>query len=104
MTEDAVHPIVPGEGPTRVDALCEIDLTVTAGELISLPGPVSWGKTTLLNVIGRILVPSTGRVTLDGNVAPDLRLGAQQAGLSSIRKPASSPSPMTRRSSTVSTA
>ena len=60
-----------GEGPTRVDALREIDLTVTAGEVIALLGPSGSGKTTLLNVIGCILAPSAGRVTLDGDVVFD---------------------------------
>ena len=55
-----------GEGPTRVDALREVDLTVRAGEVIALLGPSGSGKTTLLNVIGCILAPSAGRVVLDG--------------------------------------
>lgn len=60
-----------GEGPTRVDALREIDLPVTAGEVIALLGPSGSGKTTLLNVIGCILAPSAGRVMLDGDVVFD---------------------------------
>lgn len=60
-----------GEGPARVDALREIDLTVRAGEVIALLGPSGSGKTTLLNVIGCILAPSAGRVTLDGEMVFD---------------------------------
>ena len=55
-----------GEGETRVDALRSIDLQVRAGEVIALLGPSGSGKTTLLNIIGCILAPSAGRVTLDG--------------------------------------
>ena len=55
-----------GEGETRVDALRDVDLQVRAGEVIALLGPSGSGKTTLLNVIGCILAPSAGRVTLDG--------------------------------------
>jgi putative ABC transport system ATP-binding protein len=55
-----------GEGETRVDALRDVDLQVRAGEVIALLGPSGSGKTTLLNVIGCILAPSAGKVTLDG--------------------------------------
>lgn len=55
-----------GEGETRVDALRAVDLAVRAGEVVALLGPSGSGKTTLLNIIGCILAPSAGRVTLDG--------------------------------------
>ncbi len=60
-----------GEGETRVDALRAIDLQVKAGEVIALLGPSGSGKTTLLNIIGCILEPSAGRVSLDGEVVFD---------------------------------
>ena len=56
-----------GDGETRVDALRSVDLQVRAGEVIALLGPSGSGKTTLLNIIGCILAPSAGRVTLDGD-------------------------------------
>lgn len=62
-----------GEGPTRVDALREVDLAVHAGEVIALLGPSGSGKTTLLNIIGCILAPSAGRVALDGEPVFDGR-------------------------------
>jgi putative ABC transport system ATP-binding protein len=60
-----------GEGETRVDALRSVDLQVRAGEVIALLGPSGSGKTTLLNIIGCILEPSAGRVSLDGDVVFD---------------------------------
>ena len=60
-----------GEGETRVDALRSVDLEVRAGEVIALLGPSGSGKTTLLNVIGCILAPSAGKVTLDGETVFD---------------------------------
>jgi len=60
-----------GEGETRVDALRDVDLQVRAGEVIALLGPSGSGKTTLLNVIGCILAPSAGKVTLDGETVFD---------------------------------
>ena len=55
-----------GEGDARVDALRDIDLTVRQGEVVALLGPSGSGKTTLLNIIGCIIDPTQGLVTLDG--------------------------------------
>lgn len=62
-----------GEGPSRVDALREVSLDVYPGEVVALLGPSGSGKTTLLNVIGCILEPSSGAMTLDGEVVYDAR-------------------------------
>ncbi len=48
---------IPGGG--RLDVLNGIDLTVRAGEFVTLMGPSGSGKSTLLNIIGG-LIPSTG--------------------------------------------
>lgn len=55
-----------GEGETRVDALREISLEIHPGQVVALLGPSGSGKTTLLNVIGCILDPSSGSMSLDG--------------------------------------
>jgi len=62
-----------GEGEARVDALRNIDLTVCHGEVVALLGPSGSGKTTLLNVIGCIIEPTVGKVTLDGELVYDNR-------------------------------
>lgn len=60
-----------GEGETRVDALRDVSLDVYPGQVVALLGPSGSGKTTLLNIIGCILEPSTGKMTLDGDVVFD---------------------------------
>ena len=62
-----------GEGETRVDALRSVDLQVHAGEVVALLGPSGSGKTTLLNVIGCIIDPSAGQLSLDGETVFDQR-------------------------------
>jgi putative ABC transport system ATP-binding protein len=48
-------------------ALTGIDLTVAAGEFISIMGPSGCGKSTLLNIIGLLDIPTSGRVALNGD-------------------------------------
>lgn len=62
-----------GDGDARVDALKDVDLKVHAGEVVALLGPSGSGKTTLLNVIGCIIDPSAGKVTLDDELVYDNR-------------------------------
>jgi len=57
-----------GQGSARVDALVDINLDVYPGQVVGLMGPSGSGKTTLLHCIACILEPSSGRITLDGDV------------------------------------
>jgi len=62
-----------GKGNARVDALRDIDMQVYPGQVVGLMGPSGSGKTTLLNCIACILEPSSGKLTLDGEVVYDGR-------------------------------
>ena len=71
----------------EVAALDEVDLTVAAGEFVSLIGPSGCGKSTLLRLIANLLVPTSGTITVNGKPAPQARLDQdygmafQQSGL-----------------------
>jgi NitT/TauT family transport system ATP-binding protein len=54
-------------------ALQEIDLEIEQGEFVSLIGPSGCGKSTLLRVIGDLIEPSTGNVTVNGKPARQAR-------------------------------
>ena len=62
-----------GQGTARVDALVDINMDVFPGQVVGLMGPSGSGKTTLLHCIACILEPSSGRITLDGEVVYDQR-------------------------------
>lgn len=53
----------PGQ---RYTAVQHVNLTVGAGEFVSVVGPTGCGKSTLLNVAAGLLAPSTGSVRVFG--------------------------------------
>jgi lipoprotein-releasing system ATP-binding protein len=55
-----------GEGDARVTALHGVDLAVEPGERMALWGRSGSGKTTVLHVLGGLVVPSEGRVMWKG--------------------------------------
>jgi NitT/TauT family transport system ATP-binding protein len=56
-----------------VVALQDIDLAIEPGEFVSLIGPSGCGKSTLLRVIGDLIPPTSGSVTVNGKPAPRAR-------------------------------
>ena len=50
----------------RQRVLNEIDIAVPKGSLVSLIGPSGCGKSTLLKVLAGLIVPTEGRVSVDG--------------------------------------
>jgi NitT/TauT family transport system ATP-binding protein len=77
--EAAGQPVVSVAGVTKtfprgnVTALQAIDLEIEAGEFVSLIGPSGCGKSTLLRVIGDLIEPTAGTVTVNGKPARKAR-------------------------------
>jgi NitT/TauT family transport system ATP-binding protein len=57
----------------NVTALQDIDLELATGEFVSLIGPSGCGKSTLLRVIGDLIQPTRGSVTVNGKSASQAR-------------------------------
>ncbi len=63
-----------GAGEHAVTALDGIDLTIAAGEFVSLIGPSGCGKSTLLRIVGDLIDPTTGTIRVNGKDARQARL------------------------------
>ena len=57
-----------------VTALQGIDLEIEPGEFVSLIGPSGCGKSTLLRIIGDLIQPTSGTVTVNGKPARRARI------------------------------
>lgn len=53
-------------GQSTTPALADLSLDVERGQFVSLLGPSGCGKTTALRIVGGLLQPSGGQVTIDG--------------------------------------
>lgn len=69
--------IYDAPGMTPVHALDKIDLSVAEGGFASLIGPSGCGKSTLLRILGDLLSPSMGSVTINGASPRQARLERQ---------------------------
>lgn len=68
------------EKPKPFKALDDISLNVEQGEVLGIIGHNGAGKSTLLKLLSRITVPTAGRVTVRGRVAPLIEVGAGLVG------------------------
>ena len=61
-----------GSGETQVRALDGIDLTAERGEFVAVVGSSGSGKSTFLNMVGGLDVPTSGEVIVDQKRLQDL--------------------------------
>jgi heme ABC exporter ATP-binding subunit CcmA len=64
----------------RVPVLCELNLSVTVGEMVALNGPNGAGKSTLLKCLAGALRPDRGEIRWFGNSARHSRADRRRLG------------------------
>lgn len=69
-------------GEVKVEALRGINMKIRRGEMIAIQGPSGCGKTTLLNIIGSLDFPSSGKILLEGKEIS----GSTEKELTEIRR------------------
>ncbi|MEG0919642.1 MAG: ABC transporter ATP-binding protein [Anaerovoracaceae bacterium] len=57
---------VYGTGPSQVNALRGINLSIKKGEFVAIMGPSGSGKSTLLHILGGVDRPDRGKIFIDG--------------------------------------
>jgi putative ABC transport system ATP-binding protein len=59
-------------GKVQVPALVDVDLEVGDGEFLAIVGPSGSGKSTMMNILGCLDRPTSGRYVLDGQPVDEL--------------------------------
>jgi subfamily B ATP-binding cassette protein MsbA len=72
----ALHDVTVSFGPDHAPALDRVSLQVAPGEVVALVGPSGAGKTTLVNLLPRFVLPASGTATVDGHDLAQWDLGA----------------------------
>jgi NitT/TauT family transport system ATP-binding protein len=65
------------DGGQVVHALQQIDLEIGIGEFVSLIGPSGCGKSTLLRLLGDLLAPTSGTISVNGKTPRQARLSRE---------------------------
>ncbi|WP_440112440.1 lipid A export permease/ATP-binding protein MsbA [Acidovorax sp. BL-A-41-H1] len=74
-----LHDVTVSFGADHAPALDRVSLRVAPGEIVALVGPSGAGKTTLVNLLPRFVLPASGTATVDGHELAQWDLGALRA-------------------------
>ncbi|RZJ53106.1 MAG: ATP-binding cassette domain-containing protein, partial [Acidovorax sp.] len=74
--ELALNRVTVSFGSDHAPALDQVSLRVAPGEIVALVGPSGAGKTTLVNLLPRFVMPSAGEILVDGQPLKDWDLSS----------------------------
>ena len=52
----------------EIEVLNNIDFEIMEGEIVAITGPSECGKTTILNLISKLITPNKGNVLINGEI------------------------------------
>lgn len=79
---DGITKVYPG-----VVALKDVSLSIGAGEVVGLIGENGAGKSTLMKILGGVIAPTEGTITIDGQPSSSLSVAAsQEAGIAFVHQ------------------
>jgi ATP-binding cassette, subfamily B, bacterial len=70
----------------RGNVLCDVSFRVDRGELVAIVGPSGIGKSTIVDLVSRMLDPDGGRVTIDGHDLRVLQLATVRAAVAVVEQ------------------
>lgn len=76
---DSVGMVFNRNADNEVTALDRISVSIGSGEFLSLIGPSGCGKSTMLRLIGDLLAPTSGSITVNGKTPHQARLDRDYA-------------------------
>ncbi len=77
VSVNALSLVYGAKGDAPVRALSDIQLAIGEGSFVALIGPSGCGKSTLLRILGDLLAPTEGSVTIGGNAPGQARLNRE---------------------------
>ena len=75
-------------GGNKVEALKNVNFSVSEGEYVAIMGESGSGKTTLLNILAALDRPTSGSVIIDGKDLSKIYRETSEGGLAKLYKPA----------------
>ena len=70
----------------RGDVLRDLSFAIEPGEMVAIVGPSGIGKSTIADLIVRLLDPDTGRVTIDGHDLRSVQLASARAAVAVVEQ------------------
>jgi ATP-binding cassette, subfamily C, bacterial len=74
----------PSSRGDRTEALCGVSLELPAGSTLALAGPSGAGKTTVADLIAGLMLPSSGRVSVGGNLLTRERMASWRQSIALV--------------------